>query len=124
MEIHLHQETALTLRRMHEPVLEVVADSEALHYGAMQMFVSSLALCTFAVLASYAERIQAGVEDLEMRMEWRYEERPRRIGYIEMRIRWPQLPESRLDAAARAAAMCTLHNTLHHTVDIDTVVNP
>ena len=55
-------------------------------------------------------------------LTWRYAEKPHRIGHIDMKIHWPRVPESRIDAAMRAAAMCTLHNTLTHDVEIDTSI--
>jgi uncharacterized OsmC-like protein len=122
LKIELHGETDLSVSEMHLPGVEIIGETEALHYSALKMFVASLAWCTWAVLATYGERIDAAIDDLHFRMRWRYAEKPTRISNVSMDITWPSLPESRLDAAMRAAAMCTVHNTLHHDVEIDTNV--
>ena len=58
-----------------------------------------------------------------MHLAWSYVEDPFRIKKIDMEIDWPELPESRMGAAWRAAAMCTIHNTLAHPPEILTRVN-
>ncbi len=102
----------IELRALSEPGLEVENRDPEAHYGAVQMFAVSLAMCTGAVLLSYAEQAEAGVDTLAIRVRWQYAEKPFRIGAIDMAIRWPELPASRLEAARRAAAECTLHHTL------------
>ncbi len=121
MQIRLYGEEDLFIDAFHEPGMNVNTEGDA-HFGALQMFATSLASCTYAVLASYGERIDVGADGLSMRITWRYVEKPFRVGEINMDIRWPGLPESRLDAAQRAAAMCTLHNTLKDCVEIETQV--
>ena len=122
MRIHIKTSAALDLSYLHEGGFDIVSDDPEIDFGAMQMFVTSIAQCTFAVLATYGERFGASAEDISMGVTWKYAESPHRIGGIEMDIRWPQLPESRLDAATRVAHQCTLHNTLRHSMEIDTMV--
>lgn len=123
MQIQLHAETDIELSRLHEPDFDVSSDDPEQHFSATAMFATSLAMCTFAVLAAYGERAGAGVENLTMRLRWRYGEKPHRIEHVSMDVRWPELPESRLDAAMRAAATCTLHRTLEHSVEVDTMID-
>ncbi len=123
MKIRLLGETELTARDLHEDELSVTADGEGLRFGAMEMFVMSLALCTYAVLASYARQIETGVADLQIRMRWRYRDRPYRIDAVNMDIRWPELPENRVDAATRAAAECTLRQTIERGVEVETTLH-
>lgn len=122
MKIVLHADTELTLQEGKAPGLDVVAEAPGVHYGAMQMFATSLALCTYSVLVSYAEQIGTDIEALAIRIRWRYATHPARIDRIDMDITWPELPESRLPAARRAAAHCTLHNTLHQPPEVHTRV--
>ena len=123
MNIRLVGDTEIRLSQLHVEGFEISSDNPELHYGALQTFVTSLAMCTFAMLASYGQRIGAGVENLTFVMKWTLCERPRRIEHVDMDIRWPEIPESRLDAAMRAAATCTLHRTLQHAVEVDTVID-
>jgi uncharacterized OsmC-like protein len=123
MNVSLHGEQDISVSELHEVGLRVEGTQGVREPGALQLFAVAFAQCTFAVLAGYAHRINADSRDLRFRLRWRYEEKPLRIGAIEMDIQWPGLPESRLDAAQRAAAMCTLHNTLKDSVDIETLVH-
>lgn len=122
MKIVLHTDTELSVSRLQEPGFETDSVRPDLSLGAIQLCIVSLAWCTYSVLASYGQRINAPVDDLSLRLCWRYAERPHRIGHIDMAIHWPQVPESRLDAAMRAAASCTLHNSLQHGLEIDTSI--
>ena len=95
MRIRLDSETEVDLSHLAEPGFDVTAADPALAFGAMPMFVCSVALCTHAVLASYAERIGVTSDDLRYRLRWRYADRPRRIASIDMQVRWPGLPPRR-----------------------------
>jgi len=123
VNIKLVSDTDIFLSRLHEEGFDVSSDDPALHFGAMGTFATSLAMCTFAVLASYAQRVDVGVDDLTIGMSWGYGEKPHRIKQLDMDIRWPEVPESRLDAAMRAAATCTLHRTLEHSVEVETMIS-
>lgn len=122
MKITLHHATDISVSQLHEAGFDIDSQDPEAQFGAIHMCVASLAWCTYSVLASYGQRIDAGVEDMRIRLQWRFVERPHRIGHIDMVIHWPQVPESRLDAAMRAAAMCTLHNTMMHGLEIDTSI--
>ena len=126
MHILLHDDSDLTLSQFDEPGFEVEVDPEIhAHYSALQMFATSLGLCTASVLATYGERFDAPVDDLKVRVSWVYAEDPYRVDEIDMAIEWPSLPESRQEAARRAAETCTIHNTLHHPPEVATrIVDP
>jgi hypothetical protein len=38
-------------------------------------------------------------------------------------LTWPSLPAARLEAAKRAAALCTVHQSLHHLPELTTIVH-
>lgn len=122
MQIVLHNDTELSVSQLQEPGFNTTVAHPDLKLGAVHLSLVSLAWCTYSVLASYGQRIDAPTDDLSVRVHWRYVERPHRIGHIEMAVHWPQVPESRLDAAMRAAASCTLHNSLQHGLEIDTLI--
>ncbi len=122
MRIVLHAESDLTLTDLEAPGFDVESEAEDVHYSALQMFATSLALCTASVLAAYGENLEVSIEGLAVRVRWDYVDKPYRVGQIAMDITWPGVPESRLKAAERAAATCTIHNTLHHPPEIETRV--
>lgn len=123
MKAVLKDEGELELREFEDPGFSVEPRDPSLVFSAMEMFAVSMALCTFSVLASYAEQIDADTKDVVVGIRWDYAEDPARIGRIEMAIDWPALPESRRHAAERAAAHCTLHNTLEQPPSVQTRVN-
>lgn len=122
MKAILHGEAEMEFRDFDTPSLEVDNRDPEVHFSALQMFATSMALCTYSVLAAYGEQMDAPTDDLVIRMQWSYTEGPFRIGAIDMGIDWPRLPENRLKAAQRAAAQCTLHNTLEHPPEVTTEV--
>ncbi|MFZ0255293.1 MAG: OsmC family protein [Gammaproteobacteria bacterium] len=122
MKIELRSDTEIILSQLDTEGFEVTPAGPEHTFGSMQMFVTSVGMCTFSVLASYGQRLGASADGIVITLKWSYGERPYRIAEIEMRARWPQLPESRLDAATRAAHHCTLHNTLRHETEVVTLV--
>lgn len=123
MRIIMHAESDLTLTDFDEPDFIVDADESVdAPYDAMQMFATSLGVCTASILATYGARFDTDISDMVVRLQWDYVEDPYRIGDIDMDIEWPSLPDDRLDAAERVAEQCTIHNTLHHPPEVDTRV--
>lgn len=122
MKIHLMNDKQIEVSEFHEDSFDISLDNEALYFGAMPMFVASLARCTFAVLENYAMRLDVESDLITMRLNWDYASQPTRISEIEMRIYWAELPASRLKAVQRAAHLCTIHNTISHCVQVETRV--
>jgi uncharacterized OsmC-like protein len=123
MTIVLNAENDLTLQDFSDGELRVHAHDPEVQFGALEMFATSLGLCTFSVVAGYGIQLGVDPSDVTIRLRWRYTEGPR-ISDIEMDVAWPSLPRSRLGAAQRAAAKCTLHNTLETPARIVTRVTP
>lgn len=109
----MHTADDLTVRDFMAPDFEIESEDPSAQFSALQMFATSLALCTYSVLYGYGAQLHVASDGIAIRVRWRYVEQPFRIGAIDMKIHWPDLPKSRLKAAERAAAMCTIHNTLH-----------
>jgi uncharacterized OsmC-like protein len=75
---------------------------------------ASLALCTWSVLASWAEQANLPVEELELVVDWAFGGDPVRVSEVGLDVVWPGLPPARLEGARRAARYCTVHHTLEH----------
>ncbi len=120
MKIHLTAERNLLLACFDEPGLEIVPGEEHVHFAALEMFASSLALCTASVLVSYAQVLKADLSALSIRIRWDYAEGPYRVGRMRMDLDWPGLPENRHKAVLKAARRCTVHHTLTHPPEIET----
>ena len=91
--------------------------------NAVQLLGLALAQCTYTVLATYGERLNVSASGIRIALKMTPQEAPKRISAISMDVRWPDLPESRLDAATRAARHCTVHATLSPGVEVDVLVD-
>jgi uncharacterized OsmC-like protein len=83
-------------------------------YSAFHMLASSLAYCTWSVLASWASHANISPDDLAIEVRWTFAEKPHRVGNMDLTFTWPSLPENRREAAKRASALCAVHATLTH----------
>lgn len=102
-------------------MLTVEADTAEQQFSPFHMLGSSLAVCTFSVLASWASHAKIPFEDLAIEVRWTFADHPHRVAAVALRFTWKSLPASRLEAAKRAAALCPIHATLQQgaTVSID-----
>lgn len=98
--------------------LTIESESPDQQYSPFHMLGSSLAVCTFSVLASWASHADIASDDLSTEVAWTFAEQPHRIGEIRLTIIWPSLPDSRREAAKRAATLCPVHATLQHSPTI------
>jgi uncharacterized OsmC-like protein len=94
--------------------LTIEAQSVEQTYSPFHMLASSLAMCTFSVMHSWATHADLRFDDLTMEVHWTFAEDPQRVGEMTLTFDWPSLPERRLAAARRVAEMCTIHATLKH----------
>jgi uncharacterized OsmC-like protein len=122
MKIIMRSEENLEFRQFNEPGLDIEPLAPEFHYSALQMFATSLAMCTYSVLFAYGEQVQTSTQSLTISLDWTYAKAPMRVNNINMNIQWPGLPSSRLTAAQRAASLCTLHQTLENPPHIVTNV--
>lgn len=119
MLVRITSETSLELSDTMAPDLRFESDGG---FGPIEMFIASIGLCAFSVLASYAEQAEVAFDRLRLSMDWRYADDVNRIEHISLCVRWPELPPQRADAAARAAETCTLHRTLGPATPVETRV--
>lgn len=113
MKIILTSENSVRLVPDAGP-MTIEAPSAEQQYSPFHMLGSSLAFCTFSVMYSWATHVKIPVDDLTLDVTWEFAEDPHRVGAITLSFDWPSLPEKRLNAAKRAAELCTVHATLSH----------
>ena len=121
MKIKLLGEDGIRLEPIPGP-MTIEADSADQLYSPFHMLASSLAFCTYSVLASWASNAKIESGDIAIQVKWTFAEDPHRVGEIEMNIEWPSLPEARRNAASRVADLCAVHATLTHPPTTRTVV--
>jgi uncharacterized OsmC-like protein len=101
-----------------EPVagqLTVEAVDAAQEYSPFHMLASSLAVCTFSVMESWATHTRQRVDDLAINVQWRFSsDEPKRVSELQLTYEWPSLPAKKAGAAQRVAELCTIHATLTH----------
>jgi len=119
----MNAENDLEFTRLLEPEMVVETRDPEAAYSALQMFATSLALCTFSMLYAYSDNVGANPAPIALRVRWSFAQNENRIDEIEVAIHWPGLPDSRRLAAERAAGLCTLHRTLEHLPHVTTHLN-
>ena len=114
MKIILTSENSVRL--IPEPgAMTIEAQSAEQQYSPFHMLGSSLAYCTFSVMYSWATHTKQQGDDLVIEVRWTFsDDEPKRVAELRLTWDWPSLPPKKQDAAKRVAAMCTIHETLHH----------
>ena len=121
MKITLIAEDGIRLEPLPGP-MTIEAESGDQLYSPFHMLGSSLAFCTYSVLASWASNAKLGSEDIVIEVRWTFAEDPHRVGGIDMKVDWPSLPAARQAAAGRVASLCAIHGTLSHPPSLNTAV--
>lgn len=118
MEIQLTTDNSIRLTAEGDALaIEPVADVDL---SPFHFLAASLATCTYSVLHSYGSHADIALDDLAIDVEWELGGDPFRVTAMTMTIDWPALPPGRKSAAERAAARCTVHQTLHAGLDVTT----
>lgn len=116
MKLILETETSNRLE-MDGTGFEIV--SEGAPISPYHLLAASLSSCTVLTLQSWAEGAGIDLAPLTVAVSWnKAEERPARIEHIAMELRWPGLPEERVQAAERVADLCPIHATLKRATEI------
>ena len=102
--------------------LTIEADRPDAQYSPFHMLASALATCVLSVLDSWAEHAKLDASGLAVEVDWRFAEKPHRVGAMDLKIIWPQLPAERRAAAERAAHLCAIHNTLASSPTVTTEI--
>ena len=122
MKITLLTDESIRLENDGGP-LTVEAMTAEQAYSPFHMVASGLALCTLNVLHSWATHAKLDADKLAIEVGWSFADGPHRIGEFHMRFDWPGLPESRREAARRAATLCPVHATFAHAPTITVEVS-
>ncbi|MBA3890499.1 MAG: OsmC family protein [Gemmatimonadaceae bacterium] len=117
MKIILTSESSIRLVPDAGP-MTIEAPKAEQQYSPFHMLGSSLAFCTFSVMYAWATHGKIPVDDLTLDVSWEFAEDPHRVGTIAVSFDWPSLPAKRVNAAKRAAELCTVHATLMHSPQI------
>lgn len=113
MKITLTSDDSIRLEPLQGP-MTIEADSVEMQYSPFHMLASGLAFCTFSVLHSWASNAGVHWEDLSISVGWKFEEKPHRVGSMDVKLIWPSLPDDRTSVALRASQLCAIHATLSH----------
>ena len=117
MKIVLVSEDSIRLEGPPGP-LTIEAPTADTTYSPFHMLGSSLAVCTYSVLASWATTVGIETRNLTLHVSWTFLEKPHRVGAVTLRFTWPELPPQRLEVAQRVTTLCPIHATLHHETPV------
>jgi len=117
VKITLTSEESLRLEQTPGP-MTIEAESPDQQYSPFHMLASSLAYCTYSILASWAATAKIDANRLVIDVSWTFADDPHRVGTIDVGFDWPELPANRHAAARRVAELCTVHATLMHAPTI------
>jgi uncharacterized OsmC-like protein len=121
MKITLLSDSSIRLEPIPGP-MTIEADSADQLYSPFHMLASSLAFCTYSVLASWASNAKLDSTDIVVEVGWKFAEDPHRVGEMDMNVSWPSLPAARQAAANRVTTLCAVHASLSHSPTINTNV--
>lgn len=113
MKITLLGEDGVRLEATPGP-MTIEAERPDQSYSPFHMLGSSLALCEYSLLASWATHAKLSADDLAVEVSWTFVEEPHKVGEMTVTLDWPSLPEGRREAAKRATTLCPVHRTLAH----------
>lgn len=83
------------------------------------LLAASLSSCTVLTLQSWAEGAGIDLAPLTVAVSWdKADERPARIERLVMELRWPGLPEDRVETVERIADLCPIHATLERAAEV------
>ncbi|HUQ19361.1 MAG TPA: OsmC family protein [Gemmatimonadaceae bacterium] len=121
MKITLLSDEAVRLEQDMGP-MTIEAPSADVVYSPFQMLASGLAFCTDSVIRSWASNAGVPTDDIAIEVRWSFAEKPHRVGAMDVKVIWPSLPEERVAAAERVAALCGIHTTLTHPPQLTTTI--
>lgn len=116
MKLILESETRVRLPMEGE---DFEITSEGAPISPYHLLAGSLASCTALTLQSWAEEAGIDMTPLTIHIAGKMaDERPERVERMDMELRWPGLPEARIEAAERVADLCPIHATLKRGTEI------
>ena len=113
MKVTLLSDSSIRYEAVPGP-LTIEAENAEQPYSPFHMLGSSLAVCTYSILASWASHANIDADSLVIDVSWTFAEKPHRVASVTLSFAWKSLPPTRLEAAKRAATLCPIHATLSH----------
>ena len=104
--------------------LTIEPEAETISYSPSHMLASGIGTCMFSVLQSWATNAKIPTDHLAVEIGWNSSENQNRAGRFDVQLMWPSLPESRREAAARAANTCAVYNALVPRPEINIGMGP
>jgi putative redox protein len=99
--------------------------SEDVAISPYHLLGASLASCTALMFVSWAPQVGVELEPLTVSVSWQMaDERPKRVTGMDMELRWPGLPDNRVETAERVADLCPIHATLKRSAEITRRIVP
>ncbi len=87
--------------------------SEGIAISPYHLLAGSLASCIALLVVPWAERSGIALEPAAISISWEHaEDADNRVKHMDVDVRWPGLPESRLVVVERLAEACPIHATL------------
>ena len=111
---------------------EVIIDLPKSHGGdnrgmsPPQLFVAALGACVGVYVVDYCDRHAISYQGMCLDPDWKYKERPRRIGSVRMRLELPSDPltAEHEQGIRDSVQQCLLHNTLAQKPEFEVEVVP
>jgi putative redox protein len=83
-----------------------------------EIFVSGLAACVAFYGERFLRRHGIATDELEITCDYRWAEKPHRVGEINLTVKAPAIPSTKRDAFLRVLEHCTVDNTLRHAPQV------
>jgi putative redox protein len=81
---------------------------------------AALGSCIGIYVADYLTRNQLSTEGMDIDVEWKIADRPKRVSAYQVKVNIPhQLTERQHSSLSRIVKACTVHNTMHHAPEMD-----
>ena len=111
---------------------EVIIDLPESHGGGNrgmsppQLFIAALGACVGVYVADYCDSHAIFYKGMRLILDWKYKEKPQRIGSVRVRLELPSGPltDEHQQGIQDSVQQCLLHNTLARKLLFDVEVVP
>lgn len=91
-----------------------------------QLFVAALGACVGVYVADYCDSHAIPYQGMQLHLDWKFRDRPRRISHVRVRVELPSgpLPAEHEQGIQDSVQNCMLHNTLAQKPEFAVEVAP
>jgi putative redox protein len=107
----------------HKIIVDLAKENDGFEEGQVptEVLASVLGACIGSTVRVFCLRHDIPFDGLTIRVDYEKVENPSRLAKIDVELEFPdEFPEKYRRALVRAAAQCTIHNTLTHPPEIVT----